>query len=352
MAYMFVLGATLGCLALMMIHHLSGGAWGGLISKPMGAATRVMPALTLLFLPIALGMFRLYVWTDPDVVAADRVLQSKRAYLNPTFFLVRAGLYFLAWNAASFYLNRLSLQRDRMADPQVARRMQRGSAIGLIVYAVTVTFASFDWMMSLEPHWFSTIYGVLIMGGHGVTALAVLLIALVWLSRRPPLNAIVQRLHFQDLANLMLAFIMLWAYFAYSQYLIIWSGNLPEEIDWYLRRLQPGWLQVAGLLVLVHFFMPFLLLLSRRIKWEPDLIVKVAAGVLAARVIELFWLIAPELHQTGLYVSWLDVILPLALGSLWVGFFIRELRRRSILPDLQPEFGGTAQTFIAQTEHS
>ena len=338
MAYMLCLGVTLGCLALGMIHQLSGGAWGVVIRRPIGAATRVLPVMTLMFLPIALGMTRLYVWTNADLVAHDEVLQHKHLYLNIPFFLIRAAIYFLVWNGLSYLLNSWSLEQDRTADPRLARRMQILSGGGLVAYGVTITFASFDWMMSLEPHWFSTIYGVLIMGGQGLSALAFLIVALVWLSRRPPLDRIIVPAHFHDLGNLMLAFVMLWAYFSFSQYLIIWSGNLPAEIAWYLHRLQTGWRAVGLTLILCHFAAPFVVLLSRRVKRQPDLLIKVAVGVLIVRLIDLFWLIAPEFHQTGLSVSWMDIVVPLTFGSIWLGCFIWQLRGRAILPLHDPQF--------------
>jgi hypothetical protein len=338
MAYMLCLGVTLGCLALAMVHQLSGGAWGVVIRRPMGAASRVLPVMTLMFLPIALGMRQLYVWTSANLVAHDEVLQHKQLYLNTPFFLVRAAIYFLVWNALSYFLNTWSLEQDRTANPRLARRMQMLSGGGLLAYGLTITFASFDWLMSLEPHWFSTIYGVLIMGGQGLSALAFLIIVLVWLSRRPPLDRIVAPSHFHDLGNLMLAFVMLWAYFSFSQYLIIWSGNLPAEIDWYLHRLQTGWRAVGLVLILFHFAAPFIVLLSRTVKRQPELLIKVAAGILLVRLVDLFWLIAPEFHQSGIAVSWLDIVLPLTLGSLWLGCFIRELRGRAILPVHDPEF--------------
>ena len=338
MAYMLCLGVTLGCLALGMVHQLSGGAWGVVIRRPIGAAARVLPVMTLLFLPIAFGMNQLYVWTNADLVAHDEALQHKHLYLNTPFFLVRAALYFLVWNGLSYFLNAWSLEQDRTAEPRLARRMQMLSGGGLLAYGLTITFASFDWMMSLEPHWFSTIYGVLIMGGQGLSALAFLIAALVWLSRRPPLDRIVVPAHFHDLGNLMLAFVMLWAYFSFSQYLIIWSGNLPVEIAWYLHRLQTGWRAVGLTLILCHFAAPFVVLLSRRVKREPELLVKVAIGILIVRLIDLFWLIAPEFHQTGISVSWLDLVLPLTLGSIWLACFIRQLRGRPLLPVHDPEF--------------
>jgi hypothetical protein len=338
MAYMLVLGASLGCLALAMIHQLSGGGWGVLVRRPMGAAARVLPVLTVLFLPIVLGMHRLYVWTDASLVAHDEVLQAKQLYLNTPFFLLRAAFYFLVWNAVSYFLSAWSLEQDRTGDPIYARRMQKLSGAGLVAYGLTITFASFDWLMSLEPHWFSTIYGVLIMGGQGVTALAFLLIVLVWLGRRPPLKDVLLPSYYHDLGNLMLAFVMLWAYFSFSQYLLIWSGNLPEEITWYMHRLQTGWRGLALALVIFHFALPFILLLSRTVKREPQLIVKVAIGILVARLLDLLWLVAPEFHQSGLSISWMDVVVPLTLGAVWTGFFIRELRGRAILPVHDPQF--------------
>jgi hypothetical protein len=350
MTYMLLLGATLGSLALGMIHQLSGGAWGVVTRRIFGAASRVLPVLTALFLPLALGVHTLYEWTHEDVVAADPILQGKALYLNTPFFLARAAVYFLAWNAIAYFLNRWSLEQDRSADPRIARRMQRLSGGGLVVYVLTVTFASFDWVMSLDPHWFSTIYGVLFVGGQGLTALAFMIIALAWLSRREPLNTIVVPGHFHDLGNLMLAFVMLWAYFSFSQYLIIYSANLPEEITWYTRRLFTGWRFIGVALVVFHFAVPFLILLSRAVKRNPQLLVKVAAGVIVVRLIDLFWLIAPEFHHDGFTVSWLDVLLPLSLGSVWLGCFVWQLRGRPLLALHDPQFDEALGPILERTQ--
>jgi hypothetical protein len=336
-AYMWCLGVTLGCLALGMVHQLSGGAWGVVIRRPIGAAARVLPVMTALFLPIALGMTHLYIWTHADVVARDEVLRAKQPYLNVTFFLIRAAVYFFTWNAVSYFLNAWSLDQDRTDDPRIARKMQLLSAGGLVAYGLTITFASFDWLMSLEPHWYSTIYGVLILGGQGLSALAFLLIVLVWLSRRPPLDEIVAPGHFHDLGNLMLAFVMLWAYFSFSQYLIIWAGNLPDEIAWYQHRLATGWRIVGIGLMLFHFAVPFALLLSRVIKREARLILRLSVGMLAVRLLDNLWLVSPEFHN-GFALSWMDIVLPLSMGTIWLGFFVRQLRGRPILPVHDPQF--------------
>jgi hypothetical protein len=338
MAYMLCLGVTLGCLALGMVHQLSGGAWGVVLRRSIGAASRVLPVMTAMFLPIAIGMSSLYPWTNADLVAHNELLQHKRLYLNPPFFLVRAALYFAAWNALAYFLSAWSLEQDRNPDPRIASRMQRLSAGGLLCYGLTITFASFDWLMSLDPEWFSTMYGVLIIGGQGLSSIAFLITIVAWLSRRPPLDRIVMPSHFHDLGNLMLAFVMLWAYFSFSQYLIIWAGNLPLEIGWYQHRLDTSWRAVGVCLILFHFAVPFVLLLSRTTKRERAALVRVAAWILVVRVVDLFWLIAPEFHQQGVSVSWLDVVLPLSLGAVWLGCFFRQLRGRPILPVHDPEF--------------
>jgi len=350
MTFMLLLGATLGSLALGMIHQLSGGAWGVVTRRIFGAASRVLPVLTLLYLPLLFGLHDLYEWTHHEVVEADPILSGKARYLNTPFFLARTALYFAVWNAIAYFLNRWSLEQDRSPDPRIAQRMQMLSAGGLVAYGLTITFASFDWVMSLDPHWFSTIYGVLFMGGQGLTALAFLIIALAWLSRREPLNTIVVPAHFHDLGNLMLAFVMLWAYFSFSQYLIIYSGNLPEEITWYTRRLFTGWRVIGIGLVVFHFALPFLILLSRAVKRNPQLLVKVAIGVIVVRLIDLFWLIAPELHRDGFVLSWLDVLLPVSLGCVWLGCFIWQLRGRPLLPLHDPQFHEALGPIIDKTQ--
>jgi hypothetical protein len=321
-----------------MVHQLSGGAWGVVIRRPIGAASRLLPFLTIAFVPILLGMNHLYVWTDAALVARDEALQHKHLYLNTPFFIVRAGIYFATWNLLSYFLNAWSLEQDRTGDPRIARRMQMVSAGGLLAYGITITFASFDWLMSLEPHWFSTIYGVLILGGQGLSALALLISVIIWLSRRPPLDRIVVPSHIHDLGNLLLAFVMLWAYFSFSQFLIIWSGNLPQEISWYIYRTQTSWRFVGAALIAFHFAVPFLLLLSRAVKRHGDTLMAVAAWLLLLRAVDLWWLIAPELHRDGITVSWMDVVLPLSLGALWLGGFVWQLRGRAILPVNDPQF--------------
>jgi hypothetical protein len=336
--YLLLLGVTLGSLALVMVHQVSGGAWGVVIRRILGAATRTLPVLTALFIPIVFGMRYLYPWTDAAIVAHDEVLQWKRPYLNVPFFLVRAAIYFAVWNGIVFLLNKWSLEQDATGDPLMAKRMQKLAAGGLLGYGLTITFASFDWVMSLEPRWFSTIYGVLLMGGQGLAAMAFAIVALTWLCRRAPLSELVTPNHFHDLGNLLLAFTMLWAYFGFSQYLIIWSGNLPEEAEWYIHRSAHGWQYIALALVAFHFAVPFLLLLLRVTKRRGETLAKVAALLLVMRYVDLFWLTQPAFYSESLHVHWLDVLLPASLGVLWLGLFVYQLRGRALLPLHDPEF--------------
>ncbi|HKY22200.1 MAG TPA: hypothetical protein VJM31_13380 [Vicinamibacterales bacterium] len=338
-AYMWMLSIALGSLALVMLHQVSGGAWGVVIRRILGAASRTLPLLTVLFIPIALSLHSLYPWADPAHVASDPILEWKQPYLNVPFFLARATIYFAVWNGIAFFLNRWSLEQDATGDPTIPRKMQLLSAGGLLAYGVTITFAAFDWLMSLEPHWFSTIYGVLIMGGQALSAMAFAIVVLSWLSRREPLNALISPNHFHDLGNLMLGFTMLWTYFGFSQYLIIWAANIPEETEWYIHRTGHGWQIIALGLVIFHFAVPFLVLLSRAVKRHAPILARVAAGLLVMRFFDLFWLSAPAFaHEGAFHFHWLDAAVPVSLAAVWLGFFVYQLRGRALLPLYDPEF--------------
>ncbi len=338
-AYLWMLAIALGSLALAMVHQVSGGAWGVVIRRILGAASRTLPLLTILFLPIAFGLHALYPWADAAHVAADPILQWKQPYLNVPFFLARAALYFIVWNAIAFFLSKWSVEQDATGDPTIPKKMQLLSAAGLLGYGLTITFAAFDWLMSLEPHWFSTIYGVLIMGGQALSAIAFSIVVLAWLVRRAPFNELITANHFHDLGNLMMGFTMLWAYFAFSQYLIIWAANIPEETEWYLHRVGHGWQYMAIVLLLFHFAVPFLVLLHRAIKRNPARVSKVAAVIVVMRFVDLFWLSAPAFAHGGkVHIHWLDVALPISLALIWLGYFVYQLRGRALLPLYDPEF--------------
>lgn len=331
-SYMFFLGLGLGSMAILMIQYVTGGAWGAVIRRLLESATRTLPLLALLFVPIALGMTHLYEWANPEHVAHDPILQHKSLYLNVPFFLGRAVFYFTAWIATAYFLNRWSLQQDAGANPRLTRRLEMLSRGGLLLYALTMTFAAMDWGMSLEPHWFSTLYGVMFMGGQGLSTFAFVIPVAALLAERPPFSRIITPAQFHDLGKLMLAFVMLWAYFALSQYLIIWSANLPEEIPWYLARTKGGWEWVAVVLVLVHFGMPFLVLLSRDLKRHARAVSVVALVLIGARFVDLFWLLRPAVAPGGFAIHWLDPAAAAAIGGTWLWLFVSQLKTRPVLP--------------------
>ncbi len=335
-AYLFWVGGALGCLALLMIQHVTGGAWGVAIRRLLESGARTLPVMAILFIPIALGLDRLYEWAQPEHVAHDPLLQRKALYLNVPFFLGRAALYFLAWTLAARALSRWSLRQDESFDPAPSARLELLSRGGLVVLGLTMTFASIDWAMSLEPHWFSTIYGVLFMGGSTLTAFALVIPVAALLATHPPTAGRITTDQLSDLGKLLLAFVMLWAYFNLSQFLIIWSANLPEEITWYLARTRGGWQWVALAIVAFHFALPFVLLLSRRLKRRASSIATVALVLIVMRFIDVFWLIAPAWEPSRLTLHLLDVAAVLAVGGVWVWLFVRQLEGRPLLPLRDP----------------
>lgn len=350
-AYMFCLGIPLGCMAILFIYHLAGGAWGAVSRRIMEAATRLLPILALLFIPIiAFGMHSLYEWTDPDVVNADRVLKEKTAYLNIPFFAIRAAIYFLIWISLSFLLNKRSAQQDQTQDPKIPVRLEVTGGLGLVLYGLTMTFASVDWMMSLDPHWYSTIFGLLVMTGQALSAFAFVIAIAVWLSRVSPFSEIISAEQFHDLGKLLLAFVMIWAYLSFSQYLLIFSGNLPEENHWYVNRLKDGWQFIPPLLILGHFALPFILLLSRSLKRNPRTLGLIAIGVMVMRLIDLYWLIAPDVKHVG-FAAPLDFILPIGLGSLCLSLYLNELKKRPFFVLYDPNLPET-NVHLTEAKHA
>jgi hypothetical protein len=341
-AYLLALGISLGSLALMMVQHLSGGTWG-VFRRIFEASSRTLPLLFVLFLPIVLGLTSLYPWTHEDHVQTDEILQHKAAYLNVPFFLGRAFVYFAAWIGLSWILNRLSARQDT-GELAVNLSLQRWSGAGLVIYALTVTFAGVDWIMSLNPHWYSTLFGFLMMGGQGLAALAFTIVVSTYLVKREPMATLLRPHHFHDLGKLMFAFVMLWAYFNFSQFMLTYAANLIEEIPYFITRMTHGWEYLAIFLVVFHFAVPWLLLLSRQIKRTPERLVIIAAWILFVRYADIYMLVSPEFASTGenmhllageheghFFVHWLDVAAPLAIGGLWLWMFFTELRKRPML---------------------
>ncbi len=334
--FLFCLGLSLGPLAMLMLQHLSGGHWGLAGRRVFEAASRNIPFVALLFVPLVFGLPRLYTWAQPELVRTDHVLQQKALYLNVPFFLGRAVLYFAIWSLCSWLLNSWSAAQDRgevAVHPSDTRRFRTVSAPGLLVYVITMTFASVDWIMSLDPHWYSTIFGLIFVVSQGLAALSLPIIVLALLLNVEPYASYVRPgLHFLDLGKLLLAFVMLWAYLSFSQLLIIWSGNLPEEITFYANRFRGGWQYVSLLVLFGHFALPFVLLLSRDLKRRPRLLAQVAIWILVMRVVDLIWYVEPMFPPRRFPIHWMDVALPVGLAGIWLFLFVRNLRSRALLP--------------------
>ncbi len=344
-AFFFCTGLAVGSLAWLMVGHLAGGAWALIIRRVLEAATRTLPLLALLFIPLAIGIPYLYEWAHHDAIVRngqviDQALYHKTTYLNVPFFIGRAVFYFAAWIALAYFFNKWSGEQDRSGDPRLRRRLQDISGPGLLLFGLTVTFAGVDWGMSLEPHWFSTIYGLIVMAGWGLSALAFSITVTSFLSAHEPYETVYAPRHFHDYGKLLLAMVMLYAYFSFSQFLIIWSGNLPEEIPFYLRRLRGFWQYVGLALILFHFALPFALLLSRGLKRSSRLLRRVAVLMLIMRVIDLVYLFAPAVHkaseQHDAGLSPVDFVtmfgMTIGLGGIWLTYFFMQLRKRPLLP--------------------
>lgn len=353
LGFSFWISLTLGSLMILFIHHLAGGRWGFAIRRILEAGTQTWMIMLVLGLPVLLGMHNLYHWTHAEAI--DEVLAKKIAYLNEPFFLVRYFVYFAIWGLLSFLLVRWSKQQDAQTETWPTSRTQTLSGPGLVVLVLTGTFASVDWVMSLEPHWFSTIFSAIYLIGGGLATWSLAAIIGVSLSKHEPLSVLLTNERLRDLGTFMLGFTMLWAYTSFSQLLIIWSGNLPEEIGWYYTRLSGGWLYLGYALIGFHFFVPFLLLVSSRIKARLQVLVAIACCLLFMRLVDLYWITAPAfkyggdpLHAPAAMPHWLDLAAPIGIGGIWLFFFFTYLKKRSLVPLNDPRFDYAA---LAEEAH-
>lgn len=338
--YLFWVGIAVGCVSLIMLHHLTGGNWGLVIRRPLESGAATLPLMALLFLPLWLSRGAIYPWVHPVGEMAE-IVRPKAAYLNTAFWTIRALIYFAAWIGLGMLLARLSRAQDTATNSRPSDLAESISGPGLAVIFFTGTFAAIDWIMSLEPAWYSTIYSAMVIVGWGLSTFAAMIVVARILSRRQPIDALTTAGRLNDLGNLMLAFVMLWAYLSFSQYLIIWAGNLNEEIPWYIRRVRGGWGWVAGILIALHFFLPFFVLLSRDVKRRATSLAVVAGFILVMRLADLSWMVIPawgDLEHRG--VAGLSLALvPVAaagIGGLWLWLFLHNLKNRPLIPLRDP----------------
>ena len=336
LAFMACLGVTLGSMAILMLRHLTKGAWGMVIRRILGAAMRCVPLMAVLFIPMFFGIHRLYIWARPLDGIADKHLREHleeitKTYLTVNGFVIRAVIYFAIWWALSFFLTKWSAEQDQPPMRDNSARFKALSGPGLILYGFTITFAVIDWIMSIDPSWISTIFGLSFLIGQVLAALCFAVVVERILFDYKPMSELLKPEQVHDHGKFMLAFIMVWAYFSFSQWLIIWAGNLPEEITWYIRRLNGGWGYVGLFLVLFHFAIPFVMLISRPFKRDITRLVWLAGWLLLMRYVDLVWVIEPN-FSTTFNVTWLDVVVPIAMGGLWLAYFFRNLSSMPLVP--------------------
>ena len=331
-AWLFWFEIAAGGLAILMLQYVTGGEWGLMIRRPLGAAARTIPLLAALFIPIVVGLPHIYIWANQEIVEKDHLLHLKQPYLNATGFTIRAAVYFALWIVWAWRLRSLSLKfyEDRSPDTEVQRR--KWAAAGLPMIVLTLTFASIDWVMSLEPKWYSSMFGISFTIGCGLSAYAYVTFLLTQLSKTKAMGEIVKPSHFRDLGNLMLAFVMLWGYTAFSQFLLIWYANLKEETPYYLKRSHGMWGVMAALLIIFHFFLPFTMLLMRAIKDRPKTIAIVTVIIIALRFVEIYWLTGPAWYGESFRFSWMTIAALVGIGGVWFWFMVRQLKGQTIIP--------------------
>ncbi|MEM8488618.1 MAG: hypothetical protein AAF564_23925 [Bacteroidota bacterium] len=344
----FCLTITLGSLFFVLVQHLTKARWSAVVRRVPEALIWAFPLLAVLAIPILLGMHDLYHWThaelfDPASPKYDALVAGKAPYLNTPFFIGRVVFYFLAWTLISYRLYSLSVRQDLEPTADMPAKFRKVSAIGLLLFALTISFAGFDLIMSVDPHWFSTIFGVYIFAGSFLSALAMMILVLSMLQRTGGmLQGVVTVEHFQDLGKFMFGFVVFWAYIAFSQYMLYWYGNIPEETIWYRHRLEHGWQYHSAVLLVMHFIIPFIVLLPRWTKRILPLLTFMAVYILIMHWFDLHWLVMPVLDlelngHAGFH--WMDFTTFIGLFAILFGTMMYRLSRHSLVPQNDPYLG-------------
>lgn len=330
-AFVYFLTIALGCLYFVLIHTAMQGAWGVVVRRLAETAAATLPLFALLFLPVALGLPHLYPWSGPEA-GADALLRWKRPYLNEGFFHARAALYFVVWSVTALFFLRASCRQDAAPDEAAASRLRRFSGPALIPLGITHSFAAVDWVMSLDPHWYSTMFGVYSFSGALVSAFALIGILAAALRRSDLLPGVLSAEHLHDLGKLIFAFTAFWAYIGFSQYFLIWYGNIPEETVWFRHRLEGGWRSLTILLAVGHFVVPFFFFLPRAVKRSAAALAVGGGWLLLMHLLDVYWLIVPSIHGLSARPGLLDAAALLAVGGSWLAVFGWLLRRQPLLP--------------------
>lgn len=335
-SFLFFLSLALGGLFFVLIQYASQGGWGVVLRRIGETIFSTIPVMAVLFVPLAFGLRDLYSWAVPGAAEHDALLQWKAPFLNVPFFLLRAVLYFVVWSVIALMYYRASRGQDVTGDPGVSARLRRLAGPAIIVLGLTQTFASIDWIMSLTPHWYSTIFGVYFFAGSFVGFIALLSVVTVAMRSAGLLDTLISAEHLHDVGKFLFAFTAFWAYIAFSQFLLMWYANLPEETIWYKARLEGSWQTVSLLLMAGHFGAPFLYLMGRDVKRKGWTLALGGAWVLLMHYVDIYWQVMPTLHPEGIRPSVLDVAALLTIGGCFVVAAVWLLRRQALVPLRDP----------------
>lgn len=337
---------AVGGLFFTQLHHLVGAKWSVVIRRISETVMSVLPVLALFALPLIAGIGVLYPWSHPEHVVHDPILMSKAPFLNVPFFIVRLVLYVGVWAVLSWLLYKTSLAQDG-SNTDLRPRLRKISAPGMLLFAFTLTFAAFDWLMSLEPHWFSTIYGVYVFAGVVVAVVSFLTLMILVLKCRGVLADTITVEHYHDLGKLLFAFTVFWAYIAFSQFFLIWYANFPEETTFFHHRWTGTWKCVSTTLVLGRFVLPFLILMNREPKRNPRVLWVICPFLLAMHWLDLYWLVMPNLHHDGAHFSWIDAATFVGIGGIFLWIFWKRLVSAPVIPVGDPDLK-TSMGFVNQ----
>ncbi|RLE25998.1 MAG: quinol:cytochrome C oxidoreductase [Acidobacteria bacterium] len=331
-SFAYFLSLALGALFFVLLQHLTHAGWSVVVRRLAEALSVNVILMAVLVIPVLLNMEHLYHWAHPGAADHDAILAGKTPFLNPQFFTIRLVVYFAIWSLLAWFFFSNSRKQDSTADPKFTRRMEALSAPGMILFALSLNFAAFDLLMSVNPHWFSTIFGVYFFAGSVVVIMATLVILAAYLQRQGRLQGIVTVEHYHDLGKLLFGFVVFWAYIAFSQYMLYWYGNIPEETVWYLTRQTGNWTGISVALLFGHFVIPFLALVSRFPKRRPRLLVLAALWMLAMHWLDLYYLVGPEFHPEGASIGLMDILCFLGMGGLFFLVLAWRLRKIALVP--------------------
>lgn len=336
-AFVYWLTVALGGLFFVLLHYLARSGWSVVVRRLAEHVMGTLPLFALLFIPVVFEMHTLYHWTHPEAVAHDPLLQHKSPYLDETFFLLRAGFYFLVWIALAVFYWRQSARQDSSGELETTRRLQKWSALGMVLFGITLTFAAFDWIMTLEPHWFSTIFGVYVFAGTVVAIFSTLILLVLQLKASGALETVVTWEHFHDMGKMLFGFVVFWAYIGFSQFMLIWYANIPEETFWYeLRWDDPAWRATSIFLAVGHFVLPFFFLISQPVKRNRVTLTIAAVWLLFMHYVDVYWLVMPTLHHEAFRLSLLDLTCWLGVGGLFFALLVRLMQRAALVPLRDP----------------